>query len=239
MLSSEARWREGVPLGEAFDALGDTRQREEFRKPKPKGALEVEKELMFADLFKRLSSEDLLAYGFRTSPEPSADPVLLPSHCFEQRPNIADCESDTVMASEISYERVRIISALDSGNTDTKIEGIYPAKLDIIDPATGKTGPNERSENQEPDSHRVVPEKRGRGRPSLEAAVMSRLQELYDENPVLLRKPAGALVGEFNVGFQHHAEEVGRNEKTVSDKTLRKYLERFWKKLEENPHAHG
>lgn len=106
-------WRDATDLSFAFRKFGNPRQVDQLRNAKGGGPTAAITELIFADIFSRLATGEMQAFGFQVQPSPSGEPVLIPTHCFELRPKIDDCENDRVVASGFEYERVRVSRNVD------------------------------------------------------------------------------------------------------------------------------
>lgn len=197
------KWDQAINLKEAFDVFADPFQQREFRAASNVGPIMVIKRLMFADLFMKLASEELQAIGFKVTPEPSGELVLIPAISFIQEPSIADCEDNRVVASGIAYDRVKV--------------------TDALEPIDEISAPKEH----------IKPPRAKAGRQSLEEPIMATLEELYQEDPSFIRRSAGRLIDLFNERFKKHAQAAGWGDLSVSERTLRKYLLQYQKQLEE------
>lgn len=110
-MSESGNWENAAAISFAFYQLADPYQRHRYENAPDIGATLAYKLLMYGDLFLRLERGELVAWGFQIAPAPSGDPVLIPRHCFVQRPTLDECEGDIITASGVRYERVRVAVA--------------------------------------------------------------------------------------------------------------------------------
>ncbi|WP_159012844.1 hypothetical protein [Acidisoma sp. S159] len=197
-------WRSGIELDRAFVEFADEYARGKFRDLDSVAAIEAHKFLMYGDLFDLISSGDLESWGFQVSPVVADGPVLIPGHCFELRPNVAECDQDVITASGWRYERVRIVKSTHASN---------PAK-------------NERDEGL-----KEAPSKTGRR--STYGPARDVLRELHEADPSTIKMPAERLLEKFVSLYRQRAREHGHPEILISSRTLRDHLKRFRKELEE------
>lgn len=121
-------WLGASGLNFAYYDFTDQYQREKFKKATAPGPMLAYKMLMYADLFAQLSSGKLKAWGFCVEPAPSDGPVIIPVHCFVQRPNVEECDKNIISASRWRYERVRVAIAENDDDSAATENLPFPAK---------------------------------------------------------------------------------------------------------------
>ncbi|MBB6427421.1 hypothetical protein [Sphingopyxis sp. JAI128] len=203
LVSDFDRWRDSVELNCCFLDFADPYELGKFKIAKDIGTIEAIKFLMISDIFARIEHGELLAYGFRTLPHVSDGPVVIPIHCFAQRPEMVDIEKDIIIASGWRYERVRVGAGT----------------CEDVPAATISTG--------------TVKTVGKAGRPDTYPAARVALLALSKRDPTSIRQPANRLINHFNVEYLQHVGTFGLQIARLSERTLREHLKRFRQELAE------
>lgn len=202
-MSNFDRWRSFAELNCCFYDFADPYELDKYREARDIGTIESIKTLMILDIFGSLECGELHAYGFRTHPDVSDGPVLIPAHCFAQRPEMSEVGDDVIVASGWRYERVRVGVAT--------AEGTHPT---ITITSGGQL------------DKKV-------GRPSTYPAARVALTKLSDRDPTVIRLSANRLLDAFNAEYLQHAASYGLPSVALSERTLRNHLKQFRQELAE------
>lgn len=107
-MSELERWLDGVELYFAYREFSHPFQLAKYKAATGPGPIYALRSLMYGELFGKLASAELEAFGFRTAPTPSDGPVRIPVHCFMSPPNLDECNEDKIVSSSWAYERVKV-----------------------------------------------------------------------------------------------------------------------------------
>jgi hypothetical protein len=202
-MSDLEEWGNAIELNAAYFEFSHPYQREKYRNTRAVGPMLVIKNLMYGELFAHLGSGKFEAWGFQINPTPSQGPVLIPAHCFMQRPNVDECDTDVITASGYRYDRVRVAEK----------PNVVIGEGSVFTPSD--------SSNSKP------------GRPSTYAPARESLLVLHAANPADIRKSAARLLEAFNEIYPKHAEAFGLPAIGLSERALRDHLKRFRQELAE------
>ena len=109
MMSNLEKWRNGIGLEMASIEFADPFQREKYIQSQGMNWEINIKILLYADLFTKVSFNQLQAFGFLGNENPEIGPKLIPAHIFEERPVFADCENGIIRMNNWIYERIKIV----------------------------------------------------------------------------------------------------------------------------------
>ena len=117
-MSELEQWLDGVELYFAYREFSHPFQLAKYKAATGPGPIYALRSLMYGELFGKLASAELEAFGFRTAPTPSDGPVRIPVHCFMSPPNLDECNDDKITSSGWHYERVKISPPLETKQSD-------------------------------------------------------------------------------------------------------------------------
>ena len=195
------KWRSGVVFSFAWYQFAEPYAVRKHNEINSRRAISTQRLLMVADLWARLNSGELEAFGKSVAPVISDGPVLIPPHTFEFRPPQGAGDSDEIEVAGWRYVEVTIVRPDSAG----------------LDEDTLPTRP-------------VVKAKRGGGRSDTYQYSEGVLHALYavagnDRLSAEKLHPAFKLAFQSQFPREHHLIDA------PSVRTLRKQIGRFRKKL--------
>lgn len=101
-------WRNGVEFSHAWFEFADDNARQSFIDAPSVKAQNGRRIMMVVDLWAKLGSGELFAFGDCVSPDISDGPVLIPGHIFEFPPPPKTGEGDDIEVSCHRYDRVKV-----------------------------------------------------------------------------------------------------------------------------------
>jgi hypothetical protein len=190
------QWRQGVELHVAWHAFSDPGTRAAFAAAKTQNAIAARQMMMVVDLWAKLSSGVLVAFGDRVAPTLSGVPVAVPSHLFFDRPPAGIELGDVIQIAGSRYERVRICEP------DVMSQGLAPA---------ANPEPYAKSAGGRPDTYNLSKEV---------------LEELYASPSNLRLSPEnlhGLFTVEFERRFPRDSYKVSAPSLSTFRKQIRRY----------------
>jgi hypothetical protein len=196
------RWRNATTIDFAWFEYGEPRMKRQFREGRGPGPTKAIEMLMIADLFSAISNGELVAYGFRVSPDPSDGPVIIPRHAFDQRAP-SDLQSGSLVASGWTYDRLRVLPP---------VSAEHPTVHEVSDATLIGERPSKR---------------RGGGRTTYYPESRAVLIDLRAKDASNLRLSPEKLCDKFNKRFFEMHPALDGEIAPISPRTLRDHMTRF------------
>lgn len=165
---------------------------------------------MVADLWMRLRSKELQAYGNCVAPIISNGPILIPLHMFEFAPPRELSSSDNIENFGWRFEGVKVCSARDDA-LEAQIHGLIMS--DFIESRIGEAA------------------KRGGGAKNRYGDVREILIRLFNERPKVRGESAANLLASFNKLYieAYSSDDIKRG--AISETSLRQHLKAYRQEL--------
>jgi hypothetical protein len=224
-LSREIRvhiWDAGRDIGTSWRKFGDPRQIKQQQEKAGTPGSPMLIELMLADIWGQAQEGKLIAIGYRTEPNISDGPVLVPADTFSVRPEFDEAvNNDALTASGWRYERIKILS-----------EEEYTELLNSMGVNRQDSERDKSAEDPSAINVEVKKPKRGGGRTSLYPNAKVVFEELFKLYPHFKSRTASKIEVEFSNLYRKTYSPDGLDFSSLSERTIRTHLKRYRKELE-------